>query len=76
MTRNPDTPEAMTPFDAAAYLVTELEGKGGVFALDADGYLHTDLSLVGPEPDEGLVHLVFALRDEIKAILRARKVLH
>jgi hypothetical protein len=77
VTDQDETP--LTPLAAAAVVMTILEGKGAVFTLGADGYLHTELDgIAGLTQDkaEQYATAVMALREEIKTLLRGQRSTH
>ena len=69
-----------TPAETAALFVTWLQRHGAVLTLNEQGYIRCNLdgaTCVRDEDHAGVISgAVFALRDEIRAILRAERVRH
>ena len=69
-----------TPSSQAAWLLTWLQEAGAVCRIDGDGYLKIDLNPVRCIKDkataEAISRIALSLREEIKALLRAEKVVH
>lgn len=74
------TVEQITQGEAAFLLVTCVELRGGVFALDEENYFHLNLDGIdfakwNTTPDF-VAAAVMSLRDEVRQILLSRRVMH
>jgi hypothetical protein len=72
---------SLTPVEVAGCLMARVERKGAVLHLTPDGFLDADLNAIPREAlptgvSDVLARIMLALGDEIKALLRARAVLH
>ena len=72
--------EPGTPRDEASRLLTWLQANGAIVEINADGNLWVDLNPVACitnwEAADAVSTSVLALREEIKALLRAQETVH
>lgn len=73
------TPRRVTPQEAAAYAVAQLEARGARFTLDAAGRWTCDLNPVRDLDHAAaadLAEILLLLRDEIRAVLTSARTTH